>query len=580
MSLLIGHWGKAAVLFIGIFTLLTLSRELQSRPGSAAPVLDADSVRVICERASYPEHRFLERVRIMGAAGLLFRDVPLSRYLKSAEALLFSEKEIGKLRAAGLADPGTPLSPGTVWIKDEHLLERVKRAAAAHGISLKPRRHGKMHVVELVSGGSPAEVSTGFDLPAVERAASSGLRPVFSVGSAPGLRLIPKLDREPVLLLEPGLANDAEGLRLLRERIGAGAAWAAVTDEARGDGFLRGLDIPLSRVIPAGSVRLSDGLDAALSASKGKGAGLLLLGLDRTSGVEESLGALRRTLRGLRAHRVGPSLQARSLDTRVPGRVEALVRRGAALLIVCLGPILALRLGIRVLRAMNRAGRLPEAAPFLAGFSAMAVIAAAGACLGSAAHASLAVGDWRFLPSAPVWISSAASGSLFLGVLALFLPEPAQMRRAGRREAAGAAVLLAMVVVAGILLFPPQPVLDWGPRAWLRAASSLFPSLWWAPDRWIEICVGFPCLFVAACLFDERLEKSSGKTGPDPRRWLLLGLFGPLGTISALAMVRTPFEIVLIHTPLAAGAGVVLGLLFYGVRRAVLQAVSGRSKPG
>ncbi|MDD5628900.1 MAG: hypothetical protein PHU21_07540, partial [Elusimicrobia bacterium] len=113
------------------------------------------------------------------------------------------------------------------------------------------------------------------------------------------------------------------------------------------------------------------------------------------------------------------------------------------------------------------------------------------------------------------------------------------------------------------LLFRPRLVLA-GTPLWpqLQAAADASESLWWWPWRWREFLVGLPALMHAFFLLGRHAAVPSGKgerLPDDPRPWLWLSLFFPIGTIAALGRPEADLALVLGQTALVLAAGLVVG---------------------
>ncbi|MFH1724093.1 MAG: hypothetical protein ABII00_05660 [Elusimicrobiota bacterium] len=593
--MLLTNWKKAGVLLIGVFTAVALFSDRRARESGAALALEVREARALWEASGYPETYFWERARALGIAGAVLRTEPLGRHLRSGEVLRFSTGEIEKLRATGVAAPQAPLKPDALWMKDDALFARLMGWARAHGIALSAQRYGDMHVVEPPGGMKPEALSVGYDPAVADAVSRQGLTPVYFVVSEPELRLARGAGGPAALLIPPGygVPETSPGPRgpvpettpgrapaWVAERLADRSLWLAfLKTEGGTDGrrvrvaFLQGVGGPSPRMLTAGEIPPGAGLATLLREISGGGNRLVVAHLDPSLGIEENLGWLRSLLKGMRSGGYPPTLPSGLHEARRVSAGEWGARFSLGSLLTVIGPLLALRWGLKVLRSMHRAGRLPEAAPFREAVSALAAAAGAGAALGLGAYALLAVAAWRLEATSLCWGPAAPATTLLLASMAMFLPEAGDLPRLIRRPWVPLSRALPVLAVAALLLSPPGWLRRWGPEGWLECLAAWRPAWWWAASRWRELFVGYPCLFVGLCVYFQRLDAGGAAVSrgapADPRIWLLFGMFALLGLAEVLAGARTPFELALLHTGTCAALGVALGLVVLAGRGAV-----------
>jgi len=595
MSLLLTNRIVALLLLLGLFTAFALQADRRGREYGGALAIDVEAARALCLQSGYPEDYFWERARTIGVVGAVLRPEPLAGYMKSGKVHRYTEAEIVKLRATGVASPEAPLRPGVLWIEDDDFMARLSDALSAHDIPFKRRRYQRMHVLELGPGlpkdFEPGELSAGYDPVAAKMIAAHGLVPVYRVESEADLRLALATSGTAVLQISPGLPSPERiDLSRLSEGLRSRDLWVAFVKNANGAGrrirafVTRGIAGPLTRVLTSGELPAGAGLSRLLREISGCGNRLIVTHLDASRGLEGALDELRTVLKGMRQAGYHQSLPTRSREVRRVPPGEWFLRFALGFLLTVAGPILAMRIGLQVLRWARRSGRLPEAAPFLEVALGMIAIGGVGAAVGLTAYSLLAVGVWRLEATFLAWGHGAAAVTLCAAFLALFIPDvedlfrrrrmpsPPGSRGQGpegrRRKAAVAASLRYGMVLAGValLLFTPGWLRHWGPEAWLERIAAWQPAWWWVGGRWRELLVGYPCMFVGLCVYYGWMNPSQGRagTGRDPRLWLLFGMFAPVGLAEVLARAQTPFEMALLHTTHCAAAGLFLGLLLFG----------------
>ena len=80
-----------------------------------------------------------------------------------------------------------------------------------------------------------------------------------------------------------------------------------------------------------------------------------------------------------------------------------------------------------------------------------------------------------------------------------------------------------------------------------------WPELWWCAERWGEILIGAPCLY----LYFRRGEEDC---------WLALGASAPIGLTRAVADIRSPAVLALTQSLCVIAAGVMIGEILHRVR--------------
>ncbi len=508
MALLVRYWRQAFVLALVAFTTFSLVRENRMRGRSAGLVVDADQARALCRKENYPVEDYWERVRAMGVVGALFRPETLGPYLADGMILRFTAAEISKLRAAKAADADAPLKPRSLWIRSGVLLKRIRIAAGAEGLKLSYRKYKGMHVLELPEGRDPARFPAGFDPARVRLAVSKGLTPVYLAATTLELSLSLKGAAPAAHLIARGFdyAEDRD-IALLREELDKGRAWLVFAEGDEGSlgrlprtvrfGFLERMGAQLARVAVAGETRAANGPSAFLREILGGGRPIILAHLDLGRGVEGTLSDLRVVTRRLR--RGGYTLEfPRGLfELRLAEAWEIVFRIFLGFLLTLCGPILALRAAVGVLRWMQEGGRLPQASPIREAASSACAAALTTIAAGLVAYALLSQPSWR-LGASVSWELWASALTFVLSFLALYAPDPSDWKIIFRKPVAeSSGVWVALPVAATVLLlFPPDWLAAWGPRAWLNLLAGESLTAWWLADRWREWLVGWPCLFV------------------------------------------------------------------------------------
>ncbi|MFH2204255.1 MAG: hypothetical protein ABIJ96_14140 [Elusimicrobiota bacterium] len=575
MALLLKHWRRALAAALASFTIWTLW--LGRGAPTCAVIVDARELGELCAPVC-AETGVLERLHTMGAAGVLLHPQSLESRIRAGDILRYTEQEISKLRATQVASAGAPLEPGALWIRDDAMLARVQDAAAAHRLPMTLRTFADQKVAVLAPGKAGKNFSVGYDPLLAASVRRHGLKTVCLVRSMPELRLAE--GRAAAALLAPGFAAEAgvpAGINIVAfANAGPGSAGplGSARRAVRAE-FLAAAGTAAARLAAAGEARVADGLGAFLREASRRGNALVVARLDMDRSLEDNLAALRGLLKELRRNGYAPRLEGGLLTASGGGRAAAAVRSSAGFCLTVLGPLLAMRWGIGVLRGMQEAGRLPEASPFREVLAAAGTAAAAAAGFGAASYACMSFSAWRLGATRFDWLPWAEGLTFVLAALALYDPDPRALSLFFRKKVGRASELRVALPVAAatLLLLSPDWLRDWGPEAWLAGLRYADESLWWAAARWREWLVGYPCLLVGLCLLFSRFAARRHKDleAPDPRGWLLLGMFAPTGLAGVLAAAHTPIITLLSHSLQGALAGLPLGLLLLGARHGALR---------
>lgn len=589
--MLIRHWKKTVFVLLALFTGVTLLGDRRSREASLAPLVDFGELSAVCGPNADGVDNCLERARIMGVRGALVRPEGFDKLLRSGDILRFTDQELVKLKKTGVAAEAAPLEPNTIWMRERKVLDRVVTALDARGVRAESRRYGKMHVIALPRELQAESLSAGYDSEVVERVSAAGLLPFFYAPTGPDLLLAESQRVTGSFMPAPGYRHPESGLSRLREALRDGRTWVVFPDsdvlgragiaprDSIGESpgwerasFLEGAGGAVDRALLAGELSPDAGRPAVLSRIEGKGHRVLLFHMDRGRAEDESFAALRRLIKPLADGGLSLDLPSGLRSARGLARSEGFLRYAAAFLLFAVGPLIALRYGVDMLRSQAEAGRLPVASPIREALLAAGVIACAAAAAGLASYALLSGDAWRLGATASSgWMRLAPLLTLAVAAAGLYLPDaPSASRDWLGSLRMSALPHLAAGAAAAALILNPDALEALGPRGWLESIAAWRPSLWWVPERWREWLVGTPCLFVGLCVLFESLRGDDGSTergAPgEPRPWLLLGLLAPLGTIEFFLSTRTRFEAVLEQTAAGTLIGLALGAVLLGVR--------------
>jgi hypothetical protein len=576
LVLLLRYWRQAIAFALLSFTIIILMQDGRQSMRSAAVVVDADVVQRLARAANKEERVVWERLHAMGAFGALHRIEDLGRYMEAGRVMRFSAAEIEKMRATGAARLDAPLSAGTLWLRDKILAERLRRASKAEGLEIKMDRYQDSYVAHLGTEESAHKLSVGYNPTLVREVAKHGLTPIFSVGSAADLVLAVAAADSSAIMLSHRYHPAPGGLEALRGLLAGKKSFVLFSEGVDGelDGrvradFLSRVDGAYGRVGIAGSASAAMGVGGFIRQAQGRGRALILARLDVHADLEHNLSALRELLKELRTLGFSPELPAVYSEGGRVGGIAWYLRATLGLLIAILAPMISLRAGISVLRRMERNGKLPQAAPLREALAATGVTALTAVALGTAGYALLADPTWRLDATWLRWGGWLAVPTICLSFLALYAQDPAEWKIFFRKPLAQPSSLRTAVpvVVAMLLLFPPAAVEQWGPPAWFALISRAWAGGWWLSDRWRELLVGFPCLLVGLVVFFERLRQNNSPIVRDPRAWLLLAMFAPVGVTQWMAQARMPVFALMVQTLQVAIGGAVLGLGFLALHR-------------
>lgn len=542
MSLLVANAGRAALAALVLFTALTLRREAQTRERAAVLAVEAEDVSALCRRTGRREGLFLERLKHLGVSGVVVRPEPVERLVEGRAVTRFSASELERLRAAGLAAPDAPLSPGALFVQSDAVRRRLEAAALAQDLALKQGRWGKVSVLELPPGASES-MSAGFDPAAAARAADAGLSPVYAVSTTADLRLAVDAEGAGAVLLErPASAFDAAARGALEDALAERRLWAALPAGSSAGGLARGT----GRLLAAGAARPGVPLGELLSVVEGQGTALVVLRLDPALSPEAAAAELRRLARGVRARGVGTAWPVGQDDRPAPSRGENAARALLALAAVVLGSVWGMRRAVSAARAVSKAPWLAEASPLREAGAGLLAAFLVCSLAGAVSHAALVDAG----PGLPPWSAAAAVLVAALGFAGLWLDEDAALSRPLLIKGAAAGLLV------WLLCAPPAALAGsgWG----LSALAALRPEWWWLPARWQEVLVGWPALVYGLCLYAD--------SDADARPWLFAGLAGPAGAALALSRARVPYLALLEQTAQAAALGALLGAGLWALR--------------
>jgi hypothetical protein len=499
-------WLPAAAFFV-----LAWAAGMLEKPAPRSLVaLDAGEAAAVCAVSGTALSDFWMRAQAMGVGAMVLRTQTLGELADSGQALVFSRSEIAKWKSVGLISANAPLKSTVLWFNDAKVFVRVGEILHEQSLVLSTATLGGRGLIELVREPDP------------------GLRvgsPLEDLSLAATLQLV-------ALHLDP-----------------SGQAWI---EGAHGAVALRA-----PRSIPAFAR-----LPSILRAVHSQPGRVLLLRLDSTTDAEENLARLRAKLRLLRERELIGSDAAGLEASRQPP--SSPWRRLLAWVFAVLGPIVAARFGVKGFKYFHvqvRARR-PIASPVAEIVLGVVTAGAAAAAVGLIVSLLLAGGDAAALPESLAF--STMVWPLAIGAFALY---PLSARALGRgldRSPTYLDLLMgAAAVVGAALLFRPRLVLaDTFLWARLQAAADASESLWWWPWRWREFLVGLPALMHALFLVGRQLD-AQGTAGScrldDPRPWLWLSLFFPIGVIAALGRPETAPWLVLGQTAVVLAAGLVIG---------------------
>jgi hypothetical protein len=494
------------------FLLLAWAAGTVEKPAPRSlAALDAGEAAAVCEASGAALSDFWARAQAMGVGAMVLRTQTLRELSDSGQALVFSRPEVAKWKSVGLVAANAPLKANLIWVNDPKLFARVADELRAQNLVLSTGAAGGRGLVELARDPDPG-LTVG--------------SPSADLALAAALKLAP-------LHLDP-----------------SGQAWIA---GAHGAVALRA-----PRSIPA-RARLPS-LLRAVHSQPGR---VLLLRLDLAADAEENLARVRAALRPLRERGlVGSDAAELEASRRGP---PAPWRRLLAWGLAVLGPIAAVRFGVKGFkhfRGQVRARR-PIASPVAELVLGVVTAGAAAAAAGLVVGWCLAGGDAAALPESLAF--STMAWPLAIGGLALYPLSARALRRGLARSPTYLDLLLAAAAALGAaLLFRPRLVLAGTPLwAWLQRAADASEPLWWWPWRWREFLVGLPALVRALFLVGRQLDAEGPQAGRrllgDPRPWLWLSLFFPIGAIAALGRPEAAPWLVLGQTAAVLAAGVLIG---------------------
>ncbi|MBI3505085.1 MAG: hypothetical protein HY059_09605 [Proteobacteria bacterium] len=483
---------------LSAFACLTLYRDAERADRAVTLALVPSEARVTAERSSFPLDDFWERARTIGVTAALVPEETLAAVIERGDAERVPRRELERWRLMGLIAPTVQTKSDLLWFKDAPSARRSAQALRRAGVSVSTQAHGGAWSVAYTGTVDLASVSLGVDPSLLHTLRAKGLIPLpRAIGSAD---------------------------RAVEIRAGAPPA-------------------------------------AALKAASGDGARTLLMRLDPGQGVEWNLDRLREAAAALRGADFLLEARAARLPPPEPSDVERWIRYAAAVLLAAFAPLVAVRQGLNALRRMGCTARWPRASPVPELALALGAAAASAVFLGLCAYALLAIPSWREDGLRFPWPAASVALPLLLSAAALY----AQDAKAIRDRFTSPVSPKDLTLAAAALLFvcflacPPQIL-----RAALKAVAARCPELWWLQYRWREVFIGAPALIVGFRRYMTHLERlgdsRDGKTGCDPRPWLLVGLLFPAGTLRVFGVARTPPVQLVAQTLEGALAGALLGL--------------------
>jgi hypothetical protein len=482
----------------------------KSSPRSLA-ALDAGEAAAVCDVSGTALPEFWARAQAMGVGAMVLRTQTLRDLSDSGQALVFSRPEVAKWKGVGLVAASAPLKANLIWVNDARLFTRVADELRAQKLVLSTGSTAGHGLIELIREPDPG----------------------LTVGSSSeDLSLAATLKLAP-LHLDP-----------------SGQAWIAGT---RGAIVLRA-----PRSIPAPAA-----LPSLLRAIHSQPGRVLLMRLDLGADAEANLALLRAALRPLRERGlIGSDATGLEASRRKPSSPWC---RLLAWVLAVLGPIVAVRFGVKGFKYFHGRvrARRPIASPVAEIVLGVVTAAAAAAAAGLIVGLLLAGADAASLPESLAF--STMAWPLAIGGFALY---PLSARALGRGLARSPTylelLLGAAAVLGAALLFRPRLLLA-GTPLWprLQAAADASELLWWWPWRWREFLVGLPALMHAFFLVGRQIDAPGPEVDrcrlDDPRPWLWLSLFFPIGTIAALGRPEGAPWLVLGQTAVVLAAGLLIG---------------------
>lgn len=502
--------------------------------------LDASEVGALCASAGYPPADFWERARVIGVGAVLFREETLGDLMARGDVLSFSREELEKWKAFGLVASAATLKANTIWIKDSRVLARLLSAGERTGTALSTSSSSGYHVIEFTEAVDPA-FPAGYNLDGLVLAQAKGLVPILGGTGAEDLGDV--------------------GLR-----------WQP---DGKIEAYPRPEGKPFQAFLAGRTLGVRARLPAMLRAVYSHPRRLILLRLDPALGLESNLSELRGLLKPLKGR--GVLLGPPPAPTAAPEPRGAPWRQWLAWILAAIGPLLAARVGLDLVKQarVTVLRRWPVASPVLE-LAAGLLCATGTACLvGLAVSSVLGGGGSLGLPEGLA--TSALAAPLVVGALALYSMDLRYWKRRWRSPLTlqGAARFLFFLLAALLLLKPRMVLAAAGLWGWAERAGEASAPLWWWRWRWREIVIGFPALLQAFFLLERRLDAADPPgAGPevfsDPRGWLLVGLLGPSGIITALGHPGAPLSMMLGQTVVVVLLGSLLGVVLIGLRGPVM----------
>lgn len=166
----------ALVLFAPV--LLWAAAERRPSGRRVLPALEASVVTALAAESGAVEKDIWERAKAIGVGAAVLREETLADLAARGEVLAFGRAEIEKWKALGLVAQGAPLKPGSLWVKEPAVLERLLAAAERRGEDVSTAAAAGYAVLEFGEGPSLSR-SAGIDPAALKLVKSLGLSVVL-----------------------------------------------------------------------------------------------------------------------------------------------------------------------------------------------------------------------------------------------------------------------------------------------------------------------------------------------------------------------------------------------------------------
>lgn len=162
----------APLLFVP--ALLWAAAERRSSRRRVLPALEASAVAALAAESGYGEKEIWERAKAIGVGAAVLREETLADLAARGEVLAFGRAEIEKWKALGLVSPGAPLAPGSLWVKEPAVVQRLLAAAERRAEDVSTAAAAGYVVLEFGEGPSLSRPA-GIDPAALALVKSLGL---------------------------------------------------------------------------------------------------------------------------------------------------------------------------------------------------------------------------------------------------------------------------------------------------------------------------------------------------------------------------------------------------------------------